>query len=284
MCNKNEIWYDKIKKHYDINQIMFSLFWSPDYLRYGIYDENTKSLKESLRNTDKIVAKKLSLQEGKIYLDAGCGVGGTALFFAENYGVKVVGINISDVQLNIAKKKAKKKNLENLVNFEYGDYTKTHFEDNTFDGIFAIESIYHTNKTNEFAQECFRLLVPNGKLVIVDRFLFSKILAPDEMKYYEIFKKGQAVSELPYINDIISDLKETGFQEINFEDKTKNVIKSVKESTYTTKLALPFIYILTKVGIMKSEIFDHAKSLLAIEKLFENKKIGYGIISATKFK
>ncbi|MCU0715179.1 MAG: class I SAM-dependent methyltransferase, partial [Pirellula sp.] len=51
-----------------------------------------------------LIAKKLKLKPGMKVLDIGCGFGAAAKHFAKNYGVSVVGYNISEEQVAWARK------------------------------------------------------------------------------------------------------------------------------------------------------------------------------------
>merc|ERR1719356_985021 len=57
--------------------------------------------------TTKEFVTKLNLQKGQKVLDVGCGIGGSAFYMAQNYGVNVLGIDLSDNMLNIAKERLK---------------------------------------------------------------------------------------------------------------------------------------------------------------------------------
>ena len=45
---------------------------------------------------------KLKLSPGMKVLDIGCGTGGSAFYMAKNYGVEVLGVDLSQNMLNIA--------------------------------------------------------------------------------------------------------------------------------------------------------------------------------------
>ncbi len=51
-----------------------------------------------------LICRKLKLEPGMRLLDMGCGWGGLASYAAEKYGVKVVGITISEQQAAVARK------------------------------------------------------------------------------------------------------------------------------------------------------------------------------------
>jgi cyclopropane fatty-acyl-phospholipid synthase-like methyltransferase len=67
-------------------------------IHYGFWDEKTKSHIQSLENMNRILAERLQIRPGNKILDAGCGVGASAIWLAKNYDVEVTGITISELQ------------------------------------------------------------------------------------------------------------------------------------------------------------------------------------------
>lgn len=72
-------------------------------------------------------------------LDVGCGAGLTACEIAKSYGLYVMGIDISEIMIVKAKKKAKRQNVEDKVEFRVADAYQLPFDDASFD--VAIESV-----------------------------------------------------------------------------------------------------------------------------------------------
>ena len=65
---------------------------------------------------------------------------GSSIWFGKNYRARIVGISLSEKEVNLAKKFAKEKFIEN-VDFKVMDYHNTNFSSGTFDTVLAIESI-----------------------------------------------------------------------------------------------------------------------------------------------
>ena len=133
-----------IVRYYDLSEIHYRLHWNMDKsrsLHYGYWDASTKNFHEALLNINRIIAQHAGISKDQIALDAGCGVGGSAIWMAKNIGCSVTGISLSERQITLANASAKKENVEHLVTFLQKDYTATGFDDNTFDVIWAIESV-----------------------------------------------------------------------------------------------------------------------------------------------
>jgi cyclopropane fatty-acyl-phospholipid synthase-like methyltransferase len=53
---------------------------------------------------NEILANKVRIAQSDMILDAGCGIGGSSIWLAEHIGCRVVGIDITESQLTIARK------------------------------------------------------------------------------------------------------------------------------------------------------------------------------------
>ena len=81
-----------------------------------------------------ILAKRCSVSEDKIILDAGCGSGSTSIFLAKRFGCKVIGVDVDHNLLMKANSSAQKENLTHKTAFRYADIQNLPFQDGTFDG------------------------------------------------------------------------------------------------------------------------------------------------------
>ncbi|HUT81873.1 MAG TPA: class I SAM-dependent methyltransferase [Candidatus Bathyarchaeia archaeon] len=97
------------------------------------------------------------LPEGGRVLDAGCG-GGIPFTKYLSDAFEVIGIDISETQIKLAKKNVPK------AQFFIKDMTQLDFPDNYFDGILAYYSIIHIPREEQegLFKNLFRMLKPNG--------------------------------------------------------------------------------------------------------------------------
>lgn len=95
-------------------------------------------------------------------LDLGCGAGiPTAKFLVKN-GIRVTGIDFSDTMLDMAR--------ENVPDAKFikMDINEIKFNENTFDGIISVYTLFHIPKKNHFSifKKMFEILKPGGILLI----------------------------------------------------------------------------------------------------------------------
>lgn len=243
----------KVVKYYDYTLKYYKRFWYRDSksyaLHYGFWDKDTKNLNEALLNTNKFLAKKLDLKAKDRVLDAGCGIGGSSLWIAKKIGAKVVGVSISEKQINFAKELARINNVEHLTEFYIKDFIDTGFENETFNVVWAIESVCHAENKFEFLKEAFRVLRKGGKIIIADGFLKRNAMNDEEKIIIEKFNEGLVLPNLSDVDQFKKKLEKAGFKRIDYWDKTKEILPSSKKLYYMCKISYPFLKIGEKLKV-----------------------------------
>lgn len=84
---------------------------------------------------------KLDPKPGQKVLDVGCGIGGGDFYMAQEFGVYVVGIDLSINMISFALERANGLNCS--VEFEVADCTTKTYPDNSFDVIYSRDTILH---------------------------------------------------------------------------------------------------------------------------------------------
>ena len=134
-----------IKHHYDIGEDLYDLFLDKKHRQYSCayFLKNDDSLEEAQQNKINHIIKKLSLQPGQKILDIGCGWGGMAFEIARQSQCEVLGISLSENQINYCKKKAKELKMDNQVHFELSDYRNVKEK---FERIVSVGAFEHFGK------------------------------------------------------------------------------------------------------------------------------------------
>lgn len=219
-----------IAQYYDVSEDHYTFFWDLNQshaLHYGYWDETTSTFREALANINQILANEAEIKAGMNILDAGCGIGGSSIWLAQHNNTRVTGITLSAKQAARGNDIAQKIGLENQVSFQVQDYTNTNFESNTFDVVWAIESICHAEDKKKFVDEAFRLLKPGGKLIMADFFIVNEGTQKEQTEINK-WAHGWAVPFFEKKNVFESYLKDSNFEKIEMIDATKNILKSAK--------------------------------------------------------
>jgi len=219
-----------VEQYYDLSQTHYKRVWDlkrSRSLHYGYWDATTKTFHEALLNINKILAAKAGINKHHKVLDAGCGIGGSSLWLAKNIGCNVTGISLSAKQVQTANDLEKNENLQALAVFEQQDFTATNYESESFDIIWAIESVCHASDKSKFINEAYRLLKTGGKLILAD-FFKQENLAEKDAALIKQWANGWAIDDFATIENFTEHLKNAGFHHTNIEDATTKIIPSAK--------------------------------------------------------
>lgn len=239
---------DKHIIHYYENcEADYRFFWDLDHshaMHAGYWDEHTRTLRQALKRENEILADLARIKEGEHVLDAGCGVGGSSIFLAKTYRCHVLGITISEKQVQTATKKAAQEGVEERASFQVRDYTCTGLPSQSFDVVWAIESVCHAHDKSLFIREAKRLLKPGGRLILADGFAGQRHGSEKDKNKMRRWLQGWGVQSLDQVEQFHHSLKEEGFGDIQFLDITKHVIPSSQRLFWVSWPAIP----LSKVG------------------------------------
>ena len=119
-------------------------------IHFGYSDGRRLSHAESLLNTNRVLADLAGIQPGDRVLDAGCGIAGSCIWLARQRGAIVVGITPVRSQVERARRIVASRKLAHAVTIEQFDYTATPFSDSSFDVVWALESLCHTQSKAAF--------------------------------------------------------------------------------------------------------------------------------------
>lgn len=129
-------------------------------------------------------------------MDAGCGVGGTSIYLAKKLGCKVVGITLSQKQVDAAVKNARKQGPSDRTQFIAMDFEAIDFSDAYFDVVLGIESICHACNKQKFIEEAYRVLKADGRLIVADGFASKEHSTPEENNVMQRWLSGWRVNFL----------------------------------------------------------------------------------------
>lgn len=95
------------EKHYDLGNDLYEKMLDERMVYTCGYWKDANTLADAQVAKMDLVCRKIGLKKGDRILDIGCGFGSFAKYAAENYGVEVVGVSVSQEQIKYAKKNTK---------------------------------------------------------------------------------------------------------------------------------------------------------------------------------
>jgi cyclopropane-fatty-acyl-phospholipid synthase len=115
-----------IEYHYDGPPSEFFALFLDRYMQYtcGYFADPDESIDQAQQRKLDYICRKLRLKPGERLIDFGCGWGGLITFAAKNYGVKAVGVSISQEQIRWTNREIEKLGLGDRCRIDYMDYRK----------------------------------------------------------------------------------------------------------------------------------------------------------------
>ncbi|MGI5912198.1 MAG: class I SAM-dependent methyltransferase [Syntrophomonadaceae bacterium] len=206
---------DGVKYHYNLGNDFFKLWLDPTMsyscAYFRTYDDPLE--KAQMQKIDHTL-RKLNLKPGETLLDIGSGWGWLIINAAKKYGVKSLGITLSEEQYHETTQRIEEEGLKEMVQVRLIDYRSLASEKPLFDKIVSIGMFEHVGKDyfSEYFEAVNRMLKPGGLS------LLHTITRPKEgptnpwlQKY--IFPWGY----IPSFREVIWELPEYGFHLLDAE-------------------------------------------------------------------
>lgn len=250
---------------------------------YGYWD-SPKSYEhhQALLNKNQLLYDKVNIQSSDRVLDAGCGVGGSSMWMAKNFKNQAVGVTISAKQVAYAKKQARRKGVEELVDFIQADYCDMPFEDASFDVVWAAESVCHTTRKGDFLKEAYRVLKKGGRLVYCDAFMMQREFDETQWDTMMSFFNGWAVPNLCYCDHFEGLLKEHQFKEITLDYIHEQTIQSAEYMHRVAKRLRPVQNVSQWLGLRSKAQTANFHVGFAQYEMFRNRYAEYCVFTAIK--
>jgi len=133
-----------VAHHYDISEKLYDFFLDKNRQYSCAYFKNDNdTLETAQENKIKHIIKKLNLKPNQKVLDIGSGWGTLAIEIAKQSKCEVLGITLSENQLQYSLDKVRKLNLENQVSFKLLDYRELNEK---FDRVVSVGMFEHVGR------------------------------------------------------------------------------------------------------------------------------------------
>ncbi len=188
---------------------------------HGYDDQEKNRLSEQAGFLEEMIYEFLDASACRKMLEIGCGTGGQSKILLETYPLlSLESFDVSEEQIATAKTNfSVLPHLQNRINFSIQDANQIQFEDDSFDSVFIVWVLEHSNSPSSILKEAHRVLKPGGKIFITEvhnRSLYIYPKAPFQLKFFDKFNELQIeMGGDPFVGVKLGNLlNEAGFDEI----------------------------------------------------------------------
>ncbi|MFA7244058.1 MAG: class I SAM-dependent methyltransferase [Patescibacteria group bacterium] len=201
---KNEYQGKGVKKYYRINRLPYIIFYDRSGMMHSGLSYDGKFKKLDYLGPIKIIEKYIESLKAKKILELGAGNGANSGLLASKY--PSISFFALDYSLKPLARYRKNKNFSQVV----GDYHDLSlYEEDSFEIVFAIETICHTSNKTKVLEEIKRVLKPGGVFICFDMYSVrdESGLSENELLIKSLVAKGMAVDEFESIEKFKKDVE-----------------------------------------------------------------------------
>lgn len=202
-----------VAHHYDLSGALYELFLDADrQYSCAYFADGCDTLEEAQAAKKRHLAAKLLLWPGASVLDIGSGWGGLGLEIARETGASVLGVTLSQEQLNASRSRAKASGMADRVKFELVDYREVGEQ---FDRIVSVGMFEHVGAAHfdEFFAVVARTLKSDGVAVIHSIGRRSPPGGADDWISKYIFPGGY----VPALSEVMAAVERSGLWATDIE-------------------------------------------------------------------
>jgi len=155
-----------VRHHYDVSNDFYRLVLGPSMVYSCAYFASPHdTLERAQERKLDVICRKLRLAAGERLLDVGCGWGSLVVHAARNYGVRAVGVTLSEPQAELARRRIAEAGLGRRCEVRVRDYREV--DDGPYDKLASVGMYEHVgaSRLDEYMR-CLRRLVRPGGLVL----------------------------------------------------------------------------------------------------------------------
>jgi cyclopropane-fatty-acyl-phospholipid synthase len=180
-----------VRHHYNVGNDFFALFLD-ETMTYSCayWGAGAQSLEQAQFDKRELVCRKLALDRThppQRLLDVGCGWGSLVIHAAAEYGVRAVGVTLSEPQAELARERARRAGVADQVEIRVADYREV--DDGPYDAIASVGMVEHVGaeQIDVYAERLHALLRPGGRVLNHGIAKLDDFDTPDEGPFSERF-------------------------------------------------------------------------------------------------
>ena len=215
----------EVTSHYDIGNDFYRL-WLDETMSYscGYFKRTEDSLFEAQVQKADHILEKLYLEKGMSLLDIGCGWGFLLKRAVQHYGVKGVGITLSEEQYRQVSEEIRDQHLEDRLEVRLMDYRELEKSGMQFDRVVSVGMLEHVGRGNyeRFLDNVDAVLKPEGLFLLHYISALQEFPGDPWIKKY-IFPGGM----VPSLREIIGLTAEYRFYTLDVESLRRHYTRTL---------------------------------------------------------
>jgi SAM-dependent methyltransferase len=164
-----------------------------------------------------VVAEYGAPKPGDKILDIGCGLGGPGRFLADRFGCSIVGTDLLEKRIEIAKALTRRTGLDERISYRRADATDLPFRTSTFTLAWMLDVSMHIRAKRGLFSEIARVLRPGGLLVMHEQ------LGPLPEAMRPVTRQAPYIA--PSLPQLIRYVDEAGLRVLSWRDTTPRVLE-----------------------------------------------------------
>ena len=275
---------DEVAGIYDELLKTYSKQWEHEghrSLHLGYYDEDHDEPAEAAINTMRILSEAANVTESDRVLNIGCGAGEDSVWNARAHGATVLGVNISENQLELARENAREHGVEELTTFRYDDFHELGtVEDGSVDLVWGLEAVSHSQDRRQVLDQARRVLAEGGRVAFTDLFVRT---VPSDRERDRIDQINDALGlRLGRIDEFEETLSAVGFENVTVRELTDGILPCTKRRRQFSRIAHPVGRVLGVFGVVSETQVGAFRASSNIHELAESGTLGYYLVTADR--
>jgi len=253
-------------------------------LHLAYYDEDHDEPGAASMNTMRVLSEAAGIDGSDRVLNIGCGAGEDSVWNAQAHGATVIGVNISEAQLKLARENAREHGVEELTSFRYDDFqTLETVADDAVDVVWGLEALSHSPDRAQALSTARRVLAADGRIAFTDLFVRDDAGGLSAADRDRIDGIDDALGlRLGSIGDFEAALADASFENVVVRDLTDGVRTATGRRQSFARVAHPVGRLLGALGIVSETQLDGLQASARIHELVEASTLGYYLVTADR--